>query len=57
MSDKTNDHDKKNPKEGRNIILVSVFIGAMMLYMLGTAIYVTNEVANCSSVKKLKNAC
>ncbi|MDY0402434.1 hypothetical protein [Sulfurovum sp.] len=48
------DHKKKDNK---NIIFVSVFIGAMLIWMLGTVIYVTNDVANCSSAKKLDNAC
>jgi hypothetical protein len=57
MSDKNQDknHDKK--KDNRNIILVSTLIGAMLIYMLGTVVYVTNQVANCSSAKKLDNAC
>ena len=50
-----NNNNKK--KDNRNIVLVSAFIGAMLIYMLGTVIYVTNEVANCSSAKKLDNAC
>ena len=49
--------DKNNKKDNRNIILVSAIIGAMMIYMLGTVIYVTNQAANCSSAKKLHNAC
>ena len=53
MSDKNQDKKKDN----RNIILVSAIIGAMLIYMLGTVIYVTNQVANCSSSKKLDNAC
>jgi hypothetical protein len=44
------DHKKKDNK---NIIFVSVFIGAMLIWMLGTVIYVTNNVANCSSAKKI----
>ncbi len=48
--------DKKK-KDSKNMILVSAIIGAMLIYMLGTVIYVTNQVANCSSVKKLHNAC
>ena len=50
-----NDNNKK--KDSKNIIFVSVFIGAMLIYMLGTVIYVTDQVANCSSAKKLDNAC
>lgn len=49
--------EKNRPKEGKNIIFVSLFIGTMLVYMLGTVIYVTNQVANCSSAKKLDNAC
>jgi hypothetical protein len=41
----------------RNVILVVSFIGSMLLFMFGTAIYVSSEVANCSSVKKAKNLC
>jgi hypothetical protein len=44
-------------KDNKNIILVSVIIGSMMLYMVGTAVYISTQVANCSSVKKLHNAC
>ncbi len=49
----------ENPKkkDNKNIIFVSLFIGTMLVYMLGTVIYVTNQVANCSSAKKLDNAC
>jgi len=47
--------DKK--KERRNIIFVSIFIGSMLLFMLGTVIYVTSQVANCSSVKKARKLC
>ena len=50
------DGDKKK-KDNKNIIFVSIFIGAMLVYMSGTVIYVTNQVANCSSAKKLHNAC
>ena len=34
------------------MIFVSLFIGTMLLFMLGTVIYVTSQVANCSSAKK-----
>ena len=47
--------DKK--KEKKNIIFVSIFIGSMLLFMLGTVIYVTSQVANCSSVKKARKLC
>ena len=50
-----NGNQKK--KDSKNIIFVSIFIGTMLVYMLGTVIYVTNQVANCSSAKKLDNAC
>ena len=49
--------DDKKKKDSKNIIFVSVFIGSMLIYMLGTVIYVTDQVANCSSAKKLDNAC
>lgn len=49
--------DNQKKKDNKNIIFVSIFIGAMLLWMLGTVIYVTNQVANCSSAKKLDNAC
>lgn len=53
------EHKAKNDKkkDNKNIIFVSIFIGAMLVWMLGTVIYVTNNVANCSSAKKLDNAC
>jgi len=44
-------------KESKNILFVSLFIGSMMLFMFGTAIYVTGKVANCSSVKKARKVC
>lgn len=47
--------DKK--KDGKNMIFVSLFIGTMLLFMLGTVIYVTSQVANCSSAKKVRNLC
>lgn len=51
--------ESKDPKkkDGKNIIFVSLFIGTMLVYMLGTVIYVTHQVANCSSAKKLDKAC
>jgi len=47
--------DKK--KDSKNMIFVSLFIGTMLLFMLGTVIYVTSQVANCSSAKKARNLC
>ena len=47
--------DKK--KVSKNMIFVSLFIGTMLLFMLGTVIYVTSQVANCSSAKKARNLC
>jgi len=47
----------KKCKDYRNVILVSTFIGSMLLFMLATVIYVTSQVANCSSVKKARNMC
>ncbi|WP_041672743.1 hypothetical protein [Sulfurovum sp. NBC37-1] len=47
--------DKK--KDSRNIIFVSIFIGTMLLFMLGTVIYVTSQVVNCSSAKKARKLC
>jgi hypothetical protein len=44
-------------KTYRNIILVSTLIGSMLVFMLATVIYVTSQVANCSSAKKAKNLC
>lgn len=55
--DNKNKKDNNNKKNNKNIIFVTVFIGAMLIYMLGTVIYVTNQVANCSSAKKLDNTC
>ena len=49
--------DRNRKKNNKNIIFVAVFIGTMLIYMIGTVIYVTNQVANCSSAKKLDNAC
>ncbi len=39
------------------MIFVSIFIGSMLIFMLGTVLYVTNQVANCSSVKKARKLC
>ena len=51
-------HDLWNKwKAYRNIILVSTLIGSMLIFMLATVIYVTSQVANCSSAKKAKNIC
>ncbi|MCF6206738.1 MAG: hypothetical protein L3J47_07615 [Sulfurovum sp.] len=47
----------KKWKDYRNVILVSALIGSMLIFMLGTVIYVTSQVANCSSAKKAKNMC
>ena len=44
-------------KDSKNMIFVSLFIGTMLLFMLGTVIYVTSQVANCSSAKKARNLC
>ncbi len=44
-------------KNYRNVILVSTFIGSMLVFMLVTVIYVTSQVANCSSVKKARKVC
>ena len=48
---------KKEPKENKNILFVSLFIGAMLIFMVGTVIYVVSQVANCSSAKKVKKIC
>ena len=48
---------KKDPKENKNILFVSLFIGTMLIFMLGTVVYVTSQVANCSSAKKVKKMC
>jgi len=51
-------HDLWNKwKAYKNVILVSTLIGSMLLFMLVTVIYVTSQVANCSSAKKAKNIC
>jgi hypothetical protein len=47
----------KKCKVYRNIILVSTLIGSMLIFMLATVIYVTSQVANCSSAKKAKDLC
>ena len=52
-----NSESNKKKKDNKNIIFVSIFIGTMLLYMLGTVIYVSGQVSNCSSAKKLHNIC
>ena len=47
----------KKDKENKNILFVSIFIGTMFLFMIGTVIYVTKQVAGCSSVKKARKLC
>jgi len=47
----------KKKKDGKNIMFVSIFIGIMLLFMVGTVVYVTGQVANCSSVKKVRKMC
>ena len=47
-------HDKKDNK---NVILVVVIIGLFLIFMLGSAVYTTSKIMNCSSGKKLRNAC
>ena len=47
----------KKGKDSKNIIFVSIFIGTMLLFMFGTVVYVTSQVANCSSVKKARKVC
>ncbi len=47
--------DKK--KDSRNMLFVSIFIGTMLIFMLATVVYVTSQVANCSSGKKLRKQC
>jgi len=47
-------HDNKDNK---NVILVVVIIGLFLIFMLGSAVYTTSKVMNCSSGKKLRNAC
>ena len=39
-------------KAYKNVILVSTLIGSMLLFMIVTVIYVSSQVANCSSAKK-----
>jgi len=43
----------KKKKDGKNIMFVSIFIGIMLLFMVGTVVYVTGQVANCSSEKNV----
>ncbi|AKF24420.1 hypothetical protein YH65_02690 [Sulfurovum lithotrophicum] len=47
--------DKK--KDSKNMLFVSIFIGTMLIFMVGTVIYVTSQVANCSSAKKAQKLC
>jgi len=47
----------KKDSEGRNILFVTIFIGIMLLFMIGVVIYVSSQVANCSSVKKVRKIC
>lgn len=49
-----NNHEKKDNK---NILLVTILIATMLIFMLVTVVYVSNQVANCSSVKKARNMC
>jgi len=44
-------------KDNKNMLLVSIIIGVFLIFMLGTVIYVTSQVANCSSGKKLRKQC
>ncbi len=44
-------------RDNKNILFVTIFIGSMLIFMLGTVIYVTSQVANCSSVKKARKMC
>ena len=48
---------QKDKKDNKNIILVAVIIGTFLIFMLGTVIYVTSQVSNCSSGKKLRKIC
>lgn len=48
---------QKDKKDNKNIILVTVIIAVFLIFMLGTVIYVTSQVANCSSGKKLRKVC
>ena len=47
----------KKDSEGRNILFVTIFIGFMLLFMLGVVIYISSQVANCSSAKKARKIC
>jgi len=47
----------KKDNSNKNIFLVSILIGIMLVFMLGAVIYVTSQVANCSSVKKARKIC
>ncbi|GEM_PF-2395630 len=49
--------NKNNKKNNKNILMVTILISSMLLFMLGTVVYVSNQVANCSSVKKSRNIC
>ncbi len=44
-------------KDNKNIVLVTVIIAAFLIFMLDTVIYVTSQVANCSSGKNLRKVC
>jgi len=48
---------RKKENENTNILFVSLFIGIMLIFMLGTVVYVTSQITNCSSVKKARNIC
>lgn len=39
------------------MILVAVIIGIFLFFMFATVVYVTSQVANCSSGKKLRKQC
>jgi len=41
-------------KAYKNVILVSTLIGSMLLFMIVTVIYISSQVANCSSAKSKK---
>ena len=47
----------QDKKDNKNIILVSMIIGLFLIFMLGSAVYTTSKVMNCSSAKKLRDAC
>jgi len=51
------DKNKNKKKDNKNILLVTIFISSMLLFLLGTVVFVSNQVANCSSVKKARNMC